>query len=629
MALNSWLAADSVQTVGWVLVHFLWQGVALASILYLVLGFCRTANSRYIAALGTLFLMMICPCVTFLLLVQQPVSNGQETLIHKAAATIQATIPSDVQTWSPQPLNWLTGLVLVWLAGVLLFSARAAGGCLLLERMRHESTDLTEDLRKKCVVLQRRLGLAGTIRFVQSELVDVPSAIGWLRPTVLLPLTAITGLSPQQLEAVIVHEIEHIRRFDYLVNLVQIAGETLLFYHPAVWWVNRRIRAEREHCCDDAAVAICGDAVEYAKALTVMEQWRVAPTLVLAANGGNLRTRVSRLLGISSLRAGLPRTGAAIAGLVCAATVLFAGTRITGTFTHSSLAGYGEQEQSQTEPAPMPSNRPQPDVKAFVAPAPKISEPAVRPAANPTPIVEPEVSPVPIPPVLAQNTAPQPAPRPAVAPSARKRGQAAASTGSYLGELESLGYKDMSADQVIALKIQGVTPQYIRDMRAAGLKPGLDDLVAMKIQGVTPEYVREIHAKGLQPSSQELIAMRIQRVTPAYLDKFKSQGLNHVSIDELIALRVQNVDPAEIAEYKQLGISGVSLNNLIALHVQNVKPAYIRAMQAAGFSSSKADDYIAAKAVGVTPDFVKQVRGHGLKNLTPAKIIELKAAGVF
>ena len=133
--------------------------------------------------------------------------------------------------------------------------------------------------------------------------------------------------------------------------------------------MNRRIRAEREHCCDDAAVAICGDAVEYAKALTAMEQWRVAPALVLAANGGSLRTRVSRLLGISSLKAGAPRASAALACLVCAATVLFAGTRITGTFTHSSLGGYGEQEASQTEPEPTPSSRPQPDVKAYLVPA--------------------------------------------------------------------------------------------------------------------------------------------------------------------------------------------------------------------------------------------------------------------
>jgi beta-lactamase regulating signal transducer with metallopeptidase domain len=626
MPLSSWLTADSVQTVGWVLVHFLWQGAALASILYLTLIFCRTASSRYIAALGTLFLMMMCPCMTFLLLARQPVSNSQEPVIQKAATAIQATISSHTQTLNPQPSNWLTTLVLVWLAGVLLFSARAAGGCLLLERLRRQSTDLAEDLLKKCVALQERLGLGRRIRYVQSDLVDTPSAVGWLRPMVLLPLTAITGLSPQQLEAVIVHELEHIRRFDYLVNLAQIAGETLLFYHPAIWWVNRRIRAEREHCCDDAAVAICGDAVEYAKALTAMEQWRVAPALVLAANGGSLKTRVSRLLGISSLKAGAPRASAALACLVCAATVLFAGTRITGTFTHSSLAGYGEQEASQTEPEPTPSSRPQPDVNAYLVPAPKISEPVARPLASPTPMAEPEISPVPVSPVLAQNAVPRPAPRPAESSSERDQSTA---TGSYLGELESLGYKDMSADQVIALKIQGVTPQYIRDMRAAGLKPDLNDLIAMKIQGVTPAYVREVHAKGLQPSSQELVAMRIQGVTPAYIDKFKGKGLNDASIDQLIALRVQNVDPAEAAEYKQLGMGDVSLNNLIALHVQNVKPAYIRAMQAAGFNSSKADDYIAAKAVGITPAFVHQVRGHGLKNLTPARIIELKATGVF
>src|SRR5437870_8092893 len=95
---------------------------------------------------------------------------------------------------------------------------------------------------------------------------------------------------------IIAHELAHIRRLDGFVNLFQIGVETLLFYHPAVWWVSQRIRTEREHCCDDEAVAVSGDAVNYARALTLMEEWRTAPSLLMAANRSPLSERVVRLL---------------------------------------------------------------------------------------------------------------------------------------------------------------------------------------------------------------------------------------------------------------------------------------------------------------------------------------------
>src|SRR5207248_11451062 len=109
---------------------------------------------------------------------------------------------------------------------------------------------------------------------------------------------ALSGLTEDQIEAVIAHELAHIRRRDCFANLFQIAVETLLFYHPAVWWVSQRIRIEREHCCDDAAVALCGVAVNYARALTLTEEWRTAPSLMMAANRSPLSQRVVRILGL-------------------------------------------------------------------------------------------------------------------------------------------------------------------------------------------------------------------------------------------------------------------------------------------------------------------------------------------
>ena len=115
--------------------------------------------------------------------------------------------------------------------------------------------------------LSRRLHITRAITLFESTLVDVPTVIGFVKPVILLPASVLGGLTPQQLEAILAHELAHIRRHDYIVNLLQSLLETLLFYHPAVWWLSRRIRIEREHCCDDLAVSLCGDPLVYARAL--------------------------------------------------------------------------------------------------------------------------------------------------------------------------------------------------------------------------------------------------------------------------------------------------------------------------------------------------------------------------
>src|SRR5207245_2728912 len=211
-------------------------------------------------------------------------STWAETPTQNATALSGSRAPlAGSRTEQPMGMLWL---VEAWFLGVLLLSLRTAGGLMLIERMRRkEIKAVGAELYLRCLVLQRRMGLDRVIRYCECHRLDAPAVLGWFRPVVLLPVRALTGLTEEQIEAVIAHELAHIRRFDCFVNLFQIATETLLFYHPAVWWVSQRIRAEREHCCDDEAIAICGDAVNYARALTLMEEGRTAPVLVMASSG--------------------------------------------------------------------------------------------------------------------------------------------------------------------------------------------------------------------------------------------------------------------------------------------------------------------------------------------------------
>ena len=196
--------------------------------------------------------------------------------------------------------EWLPLFVSVWLAGVALLTLRLFSGWMWVQRMKsHGARPAPEALQTAAERLMRRLHIGRAVRLLESTSVSVPTVIGWLKPVVLLPTSALAGLAPNQMEAILAHELAHIRRHDYIVNLFQTVVETLLFYHPAVWWLSRRIRAERENCCDDLAVSLCGDPVAYAAALAELEGLRsTTGELVLAATGGSLLQRVRRLLGV-------------------------------------------------------------------------------------------------------------------------------------------------------------------------------------------------------------------------------------------------------------------------------------------------------------------------------------------
>ena len=137
---------------------------------------------------------------------------------------------------------------------------------------------------------------SGRVEILESAAVAVPTLVGWVKPVVLLPAAALAGLTAVQLEAILAHELAHVRRHDYLVNLLQSIVETLLFYHPAVWWVSAEVRAEREHCCDDLAIAVCGDRLVYVSALAELTSIE-RQVFALAATDGSLLTRVRRILG--------------------------------------------------------------------------------------------------------------------------------------------------------------------------------------------------------------------------------------------------------------------------------------------------------------------------------------------
>jgi peptidoglycan-N-acetylglucosamine deacetylase len=207
---------------------------------------------------------------------------------------------------------------------------------------RRQTNPLAERWQARVAHLSRQLRLSRPVRLCESALVEVPTVVGWLRPVILVPASLLTGLPAQQVEALLAHELAHIRRQDYLVNLLQTMIETLLFYHPAVWWISGQVRQEREHCCDDLAVKACGDVLVYARALTELEQLRVRVSgqLALAATGGSLLGRIRRL--VETPRRASHKSSTGLAGVmalvaVCAVVVGAQGALLSQAEGASSL----------------------------------------------------------------------------------------------------------------------------------------------------------------------------------------------------------------------------------------------------------------------------------------------------
>jgi beta-lactamase regulating signal transducer with metallopeptidase domain len=236
-----------------------------------------------------------------------------------------------------------------WTCGVLLLTLRLAAGWFWVRHLRgHSASPARGSLGAVAARVARRLHVSRSVRLFESSIVDVPMVVGWLKPVILIPTSALAGLSPLQLEAILAHELAHVRRHDYLVNLVQTLVETLLFYHPAVWWVSKQIRIERENCCDDLAVSLCGDPILYAQALATLEHLRGSTSqLAMAATGGSLLHRVKRLLGAPSHAGGDPGWLAgtvsvfviiSISGVVLAAIGREAATRSIRSRQHAVAA---------------------------------------------------------------------------------------------------------------------------------------------------------------------------------------------------------------------------------------------------------------------------------------------------
>lgn len=296
---------ELTSSLGWTLLHSLWQGTLLtlvaAVLLYLMRG--RSAKLRYLVSLLFLSAQVFISSATFFY-------YGSKAAMHKKILTGEAVQPLGPLPDTPslsyidQVYLWvnlhINELVFCWLVGALLLMTRLLGSWLYLQRLRDVSHPVIETaLVIPFCRISQRLGITRTVEFRESSKIVSPLVMGALKPVVLIPMGLLTGFSTSQIEALLAHELAHVKRHDYLIHLLQSVAEIIFFFHPALWWLSQRINAEREHCCDDLAIEVCDDRMSLAHALVKVAEQRQSLAMAFLPQKKMLLVRIRRVMGLS------------------------------------------------------------------------------------------------------------------------------------------------------------------------------------------------------------------------------------------------------------------------------------------------------------------------------------------
>jgi len=304
------------RALGFAVLQSLWQIALVGIVATVVLMMVRRASVRYLVWCGSMLVSFGLFVMTFMSFMR-PNPRLVDGMIHEFPVFAGLSIPMNTSVMKEsilfEVIAWL------WAGGFVYFGLRFVNQWVAAHRIRTVGiVDIDDRWDSIFGSIRDQLGVSKRVRMLASTTVHSPMVVGWVSPLVIVPLSMLSTLREEHVRVVLVHELEHIRRYDHLANAIQVLIETVLFYHPMVWWMSHQARLEREHCCDDAAVRWAGDAKVFARALADLETTRTSSRAVLAINqGGSLMNRISRILGKSTQS----RQSSAVIRTVAAMTV--------------------------------------------------------------------------------------------------------------------------------------------------------------------------------------------------------------------------------------------------------------------------------------------------------------------
>lgn len=354
--LNSMLSEQLSYAISWTVLHSLWQASLIALVMSWYLNVCKNDDAiiRYRITYASLLFVFLCAACTFCFYF---ISYGGSTdavlrqiMVTRSSATV--LVQEEVGAMSSMT-NWISGnfsvIASMWLMGALLFSLKFGGSFLFANSLKkNTSSSLSDSIFTQLLHLKKEIGVNRYVQIAESAKVNTPVLIGYLKPVILFPVGLINQLSIEETNAILAHELAHIKRNDFIHNLFISVLETLFYYHPAVWWISANLRLERENCCDDLAVKTIGDKAIYAKTLVKIETLKNTkiPSLAIpmARNNNQLLHRISRIVN-------QPQTRSQIRERLIAVLLLFTfffGFAYSPTTTNRNIAIAPEVQSIQS-----------------------------------------------------------------------------------------------------------------------------------------------------------------------------------------------------------------------------------------------------------------------------------------
>ncbi|MBD1209901.1 MAG: M48 family metalloprotease [Ignavibacteria bacterium] len=722
-SLQTLLPATFTDALGWTLLHSLWQGTLIAFTLGVVMIVLRrsSARARSLAASIALLTTMVLTCLTFIALyeplaidtaaleaasTQMDKSSSGISSPDKAQVTDKSSPTDNTLQAAPQkgfralrfaPLNlsreavwldrvreYLPALVLVWLLGAICLALRFLGGMVYAQRMKHfRAHPASAEWQHRVAELAERLELRRAPLLVESGLANAPMLVGFLKPMILVPMGFLTGLQTAHIEAIIAHELAHARYQDYLMSILQAVIETVMFYHPAVWWMSAQVRQEREHAADDLAADLCGDSRALAHALAILEERSLVSdeahfaTAGVGANDGHLLTRVKRLLGkptersfsLEYLAAYLVITSIFALSLT-ASPVL---QPVVKPFVEPMMARAQEAASnlvSRISPLSAPSA---PEAPSFAANASAPSDSNTTHSfwsddnsISAEGFWEAKFKEKSLTLIISKNKWGRNhyngtmynrlgydevqgleasrartlsgeiefrLPKESgtfVFKGDAKNGEARGNYSfqpnkDFSAKLTALGYKDVDERDLVAMAVTDVKLDELREL--AGLELSTKDAIEVAILGIKPNFVREARKLGL--NGEEIREYGVLGIKTDYIADMKSKGYK---LDEIKELGVLGIKPEYVEEMKKLGIKSDEIKEYGVL---GIRPNKVKELKDAGVPAEEIKEY---GVLGINPEYVAAMKALGYKvedikevgvlGIKPEMVKEYKEAGV-
>ncbi|HEX8706782.1 MAG TPA: M56 family metallopeptidase [Pyrinomonadaceae bacterium] len=558
--------------------------------------------------------------------------------------------PAPQEAWPSllaQPVNWA---LLAWAALALLLLCRLLIGLSATNLLARRAAEFKDPaLTELFSALVAEVGLKSRVRLLRSERTLMPIVCGILRPAVLLPADA-EAWSENQRRMVLLHELTHVARRDCLTQAIAQVACALYWFNPFVWMAARRLRVEREQACDDYVLSIGTKPSDYAHHLLEIArsmqersvfQWSQT-TSVAMARKSQLEGRLLAILSKENRRGAVSRVATTgLAGLIFVLLLSLALVRPTvigarnsqasntalnnrkdemegprgGSFTAGS-SEHGNGALVQGQEAQQAAGKRE-NAAGEVSPELALSGGGIDDAVKlyidppPEPDVEQDIvvtAPGPVGgfqfgglPEVPSQVKPTANPQVNVTYQQENSSERQDKSQDYIEEMASVGYANLSIDELIKLKTAGVSADYVRSLRALG------------IAGLTPK---------------ELASMSIQGVAPAYIQAIRAAGYNELSAKELTAFRIHDITPGYIKTLRDAGYANLTAKQLIEFAVHEVTPAFISGIRAAGYSNLSPKELVSLRANGITAEYIRKVRSR-LGDLSIKQLISLKNAGLL